>query len=126
MSVTQNYKTFKLSASDDAIRYIVAAVMRQLVADKDRVESAKDSALVDFLRREIATGNTALTALNCTSGRATGLEGELLQTVIQELDAMRDLVVGGYVMPGMPVSTTERRVRTMRLKDALWFLESMK
>ena len=128
MSVTQNYKTFNLSASDDAIRYIVAAVMRQLVTDRERVESAKDSALVDFMRRETATGNEALTALNCTSGRAVALKGEMLQAAMAALRfAMHARNLAGAVpldhaLDGMSI----RGISFVDMNAALQFLENPK
>lgn len=62
MSVTQNYKTVTFSA--DALMYVKDAVLARLLIDKTRMESAKDSALIDFLRREIATGTEVMNALN--------------------------------------------------------------
>ena len=62
MQVTQNYKTVTFSA--DALMYVRGAVIGQLNTDRARVEVAKDSALIEFLRREIATGTEVLNALN--------------------------------------------------------------
>ena len=123
MSVTQNYKTFKLSASDDVIRYIVAAVMMQLAVDKDRFKSAKDSALVDWLRREIDKGGEAVAAMKVESTREDthgALGGEMLETVLSELHVMRLFLVECSVKaPGNPA-------RLARLDAALLFLENPK
>jgi hypothetical protein len=62
MPVTQNYKTVTFSA--DALMYVKDAVMARLISDKARIEVAKDSAFIDFLHREIATGTEVLNALN--------------------------------------------------------------
>ncbi|MGK5049871.1 hypothetical protein ACQ4WP_28895 [Janthinobacterium sp. GB4P2] len=62
MPVTQNYKSVTFSA--DALMYVRGAVVGQLNADRARIEAAKDSALIDFLRREIADGTEVLNALN--------------------------------------------------------------
>lgn len=62
MQVTQNYK--KVTFSADALMYVKDAVMARLISDKARIEVAKDSAFIDFLRREIATGTEVLNALN--------------------------------------------------------------
>lgn len=123
MSVTQNYKTFKLSASDEVIRYIVAAVMMQLAIDKDRLKSVKDYALAEFLRMEIAKGGEAVAALNVESTREDThgvLGGEMLETVLSELHVMRLFLVECSVKaPGNPA-------RLARLDAALLFLESQK
>jgi hypothetical protein len=62
MSVTQNYKS--VTFSRDALMYVRGSVLGQLLIDKARIEVAKDSALIDFLRIEIATGTEVLNALN--------------------------------------------------------------
>ena len=62
MQVTQNYKTVTFSA--DALMYVKDAVMVRLISDQAGIEVAKDSAFIDFLRREIATGTEVLNALN--------------------------------------------------------------
>ena len=62
MSVTESYKT--VTFSSDALMYVKDAVMARLISDKARIEVAKDSAFIDFLRREIATGTEVLNALN--------------------------------------------------------------
>ncbi len=62
MSVTQNYKS--VTFSSDALMYVKDTVMERLIGDKARIEVAKDSAFIDFLRREIATGTEVLNALN--------------------------------------------------------------
>ena len=67
MPVTQNYKTVTFSA--DALMYVRGAVVGQLNADKARIEVARDSGLVDFLRCEIATGTEVLNALNAASSK---------------------------------------------------------
>lgn len=145
MSVTQNYKTFKLSASDDAIRYIVAAVMRQLVSDRERVESAKDSALVDFLRRETATGNEALAALNCTSTRddaPDALPPFVLRVAVSGVnssmaaqrahlramvDGKRRYDYGVECCPAIYKSDVDRaRAGLKEIEEAVVFLESLK
>ncbi|MCX7289719.1 hypothetical protein [Janthinobacterium sp.] len=67
MLVTQNYKS--VTFSPDALTYVKGAAMARLISDKDRIEGAKDSALVEFLRREIATGTEVLNALNAASSK---------------------------------------------------------
>ena len=62
MSVTESYKT--VTFSRDALMYVRGAVVGQLNTDRTRIEVAKDSALIDFLRREIADGTEVLNALN--------------------------------------------------------------
>jgi hypothetical protein len=62
MSVTESYKT--VTFSSDALMCVKDAVMARLISDKARIEVAKDSAFIDFLRREIATGTEVLNALN--------------------------------------------------------------
>ena len=67
MPVTQNYKT--VTFSRDACMYVKDVVLARLLIDRMKIEVAKDSALVDFLRREIATGNEVLNALNAASSK---------------------------------------------------------
>ena len=62
MSVTESYKAVTFSA--DALMYVRGAVVGQLNTDRARIEVAKDSALIDFLRREIDCGTEVLNALN--------------------------------------------------------------
>ena len=62
MRVTESYKTVTFSA--DALMYVRVAVAGQLNDDRVRIEVAKDSSFIDFLRREIATGTEVLNALN--------------------------------------------------------------
>lgn len=129
MSVTQNYKSVTFSA--DALMYVRGAVIGQLNTDRARVEVAKDSALIEFLRREIATGTEVLNALN--SGAVLtredthgALNGALLATVLRELHHMLDLMGHGYEGPGMTVGQAARRARIESLNAALLFLESPK
>jgi hypothetical protein len=126
MSVTESYKTVKFSS--DALMYVKDAVMARLISDKARIEVAKDSAFIDFLRREIATGTEVLNALN--SGAVLtredthgALDGALLATVLRELHHMRRLVVGCHVMSDMPAA---RAARLGSLDAALLFLENPK
>lgn len=123
MQVTQNYKT--VTFSRDALMYGKDAVLARLLIDKARIEVAKDSALIDFLRREIATGTEVLNALN--SGAVLtredthgALEGAMLATVLRELRNMHSLLLVSQV--GM----SEQMERIAGLDAALLFLENPK
>ncbi|PJJ17806.1 hypothetical protein CLU90_0986 [Janthinobacterium sp. 67] len=142
MSVTQNYKTFKLSASNDVIQYIVKAVMQKLFADQDRIRITDSPALVSFLSRDIAFGSDALTALNCRSMRYQAIEGEMLDTVllalrnqrgaaIQNLEMMRRMFseyqAGKLGAPWVHQGDVDRKqVAISDIDAALLFLENLK
>ena len=125
MPVTQNYKT--VTFSPDALMYVTVAVLTQLRADRREIARLPEVAFDDFLVGEIATGNAAMAFLNSHTTLSReythgSLEGELLQTVLEELHQWRAVLVdttgklGGAWLPG----------RLERLDNALLFLENPK
>lgn len=128
MPVTQNYKIVTFSA--DTHLHAIIAVMTQLRADRALKRTPGDE-YDKFLVDQINTGTEALAALNAASVLTRedthgALEGALLATVLRELHWVLELVGHGYVVPGMPVSSSERRARIESLNAALLFLESPK
>ena len=146
MSVTQNYKTVTMSS--DAHLHAVIAVMTQLRADR-AVKRTPGDEYDKFLVDQITTGTEALAALNAATSANTAiatvvltrmpgaLEGEMLDTVLSELHAIRKIIVAGYAGLGPKTlavtgrTDIEGRVgaamaRLDRLDAALLFLESPK
>ena len=112
--------------------YVKDAVMARLISDKARIEVAKDSAFIDFLRREIATGTEVLNALNSgavlTREDTHGtLNGEMLETVLDALRVARLAAIKtACEMQVSKVSCDTASGRLESLDAALMFLENPK
>lgn len=123
-------KTFQLTASDDAMQYIVTAVLARLLTDRSAKRVPGDE-YDKFLTEQIAVGHEAVAALNCTSGLTRedthgALEGRNLSTAIMALHFMLHSLKHGPFANVSDVLAGQVIASPDALNAALLFLENPK